>query len=79
MNLPKTGLSNVQIELLKLFGTDLLEEDMRELREQLGQFYARKSVGKLNEVQKERNLVQKNVPWLRTNSTRRLNRNNRLY
>ena len=64
MNLPKP-LSNVQIELLKLFATDLSEEDLQELREQLAQFYARKSVGKANEAWQEKGLTQGDMDkWL---------------
>jgi hypothetical protein len=55
MNLPKPALSNVQIELLKLFATDLSEE---ELRDPLAQFHACKSVGKANEAWQEKGLTQ---------------------
>jgi hypothetical protein len=65
MDLPNRSLSNVQIELLKLFATDLSEEDLQELREQLAQFYARKSVGKANEAWKEKGLTQEDMDkWL---------------
>jgi hypothetical protein len=64
MNLSKP-LSNVQIELLKLFATDLSEEDPRELREQPAQFYARKSVQKANEAWQEQGLTQEDMDrWL---------------
>jgi hypothetical protein len=61
MNLPKSTLSNVQIELLKLFTTDLSEEDLKELREQLAQFYARKSVQKANEAWQEKGLTEEDI------------------
>ncbi len=61
MNLPNNQLSNVQIELLKLFATEMSEEDLQELREQLAQFYARKSVGKANEAWKEKGLTQEDM------------------
>jgi hypothetical protein len=65
MNLPNNPLSNVQIELLKLFATDLSEEDLLELRQQLAQFYARKSVEKANEAWQEKGLTQEDVDgWL---------------
>ena len=41
MNQP---LSNVQMELLKLYSTNLSEKDMAELKEQLAKFYADKSI-----------------------------------
>ncbi len=50
MNVPNHRLSNVQIELPRRFAADLSEEDPRELRKQLAQFYARKSVQKANET-----------------------------
>jgi hypothetical protein len=65
MNFPNHTLSNVQSELLKPSATDLSEEDLRELREQLAQFYARKSVGKANEAWKEKGLTQEDMDgWL---------------
>ena len=41
MNQP---LSNVQMELLKLYTTNLTEKEMAELKEQLAKFYADKSI-----------------------------------
>ncbi|MEN9549720.1 MAG: hypothetical protein RIR12_2311 [Bacteroidota bacterium] len=38
------ALSNVQIELLKLYSTNLSEKDMLELKDQLAKFYAQKSI-----------------------------------
>ena len=65
MNLPNQRLSNVQIELLKLYATDLSEEDLQELRQQLAQFYARKSVQKANEAWQEKGLTQEDMDkWL---------------
>lgn len=37
-------LSNVQLELLKLYSTDLSEKDIAELRDVLAKFYAEKSI-----------------------------------
>jgi hypothetical protein len=61
MNLPNRPLSNIQIELLKLYATDLSEEDLQELKDQLAQFYARKSVGKANEAWQEQGLTQEDL------------------
>jgi hypothetical protein len=38
------SLSNVQIELLKLYSTNLSEKDMADLKDQLAKFYAEKSI-----------------------------------
>ncbi len=43
-------LSNVQLELLKLYSTNLSPNEMEELREQLAHFYAQKSIRLANEV-----------------------------
>lgn len=40
----KTPLSNVQIELLKLYSTDLSADDLSELKELLSRFYAQKAI-----------------------------------
>jgi len=37
-------LSNIQVELLKLFSTNLNEKDLSELKQQLANFYANKSI-----------------------------------
>ena len=37
-------LSNVQLELLKLYSTDLSEKDITELKDVLARFYAEKSI-----------------------------------
>jgi len=42
-------LSNVQLELLKLYSTNLSLKEMEELREQLANFYAQKSIRLANE------------------------------
>jgi hypothetical protein len=43
-------LSNVQLELLKLYSTNLSIKEMEELREQLAHFYAQKSIRLANEL-----------------------------
>ena len=43
-------LSNVQLELLKLYSTNLSVKELEELREQLAHFYAEKSIRLANDV-----------------------------
>ncbi len=43
-------LSNVQLELLKLYSTNLSAKELEELKEQLAQFYAQKSIRLANEI-----------------------------
>jgi hypothetical protein len=65
MKLPNSQLSNVQIELLKLYATDLSEEDLQELKNQLAQFYARKSIQAANEAWQQKGLTQEDMDkWL---------------
>ena len=40
----KPPLSNIQIELLKLYATDLSDEELAELKELLSTFYANKAI-----------------------------------
>lgn len=46
----KTPLSNVQIELLKLYSTDLSDEELAELKELLSTFYAKKAIRRADQV-----------------------------
>jgi hypothetical protein len=61
----KTPLSNIQVELLKLYSTDLSETDLNELKEQLAQFYAKKATYSANQQWKEKELTDKDMDnWL---------------
>jgi hypothetical protein len=58
-------LSNVQLELLKLYATDLSEEDMLELKDMLADFYAKKSIQLANQVWEEKGLTNEDMDsWL---------------
>ena len=54
MSANQQPLSNVQIELLKLYATNMTNEDIKELRLQLAQFYAKKSIAAADKVWDER-------------------------
>jgi len=57
--------TNSQIELLKLFSTNLNEADLRELKDILAQFYAQKSIQAANQVWHEKKLTQQDLDsWL---------------
>ena len=61
----KQPLSNVQLELLKLYATDLSEQDFSELRETLANFYAKKSVDAANKAWLQKGLTQADMDkWL---------------
>lgn len=58
-------LSNVQIELLKIFSTDLSDTDLVELKSQLAKFYAEKSIELANQVWDEKGLTDADMDkWL---------------
>ena len=50
-------LTNVQLELLKLYATDLSDEDIKELKGTLADFYAKKSIRLANHVWEEKGLT----------------------
>lgn len=58
-------LTNVQLELLQLYATDLSEKDMNELRDTLADFYAKKSIQLANQIWEEKGLNNKDMDvWL---------------
>ena len=60
-----TQLSNVQKELLKLYSTDLSEQDLLELKRTLAKFYAERATKGADKVWKEQNLSAENMDsWL---------------
>lgn len=65
MNTTSPPLSNIQIELLKLFSTNLSDGELRELKGVLTDFYALKSIQLANQVWIEKNLTSKDMDdWL---------------
>ena len=44
MNILKYPLSNVQMEILKLFSTNMSDSEMKELKSLLSRFYADKAI-----------------------------------
>ena len=58
-------LNNVQLELLKLYGTNLSAADLQELKDMLAHFYAEKAIAKANEIWDERGLTDTDMEhWL---------------
>ncbi len=58
-------LTNVQLELLKLYSTNLSENDLKELKDQLAQFYAKKSIDLANKAWNEKGLTNEDMDkWL---------------
>jgi hypothetical protein len=58
-------LSNVQIELLKLYSTDLSEDELRDLKLLLAHFFAEKSIALANKIWDEKGLTDEDMDrWL---------------
>ena len=58
-------LTNTQLELLKLYATELSEEDLQELRDILADFYAKKSIQKADQLWDEQSLSDNDMDqWL---------------
>ena len=54
-------LSNVQLELLKLYSTNLSEKDILELKDVLARFYAEKSIVLADNVWQKKGYTAENM------------------
>jgi hypothetical protein len=54
-------LSNVQLELLKLYSTNLSEKDILELKDVLARFYAEKSIVLADNVWQQKGYTTENM------------------
>ena len=62
-------LSNVQIELMKLFRTNLSDQELIELKDLIAKFYADKASAKADEIWDERGLTNEDMDkWLNQKS-----------
>jgi hypothetical protein len=69
MNDLEFPLSNVQVELLKLYSTDLNDKNIEELKNILAAFYANKATDKANAVWDEKGLTEADMEkWLNEKS-----------
>ena len=58
-------LNNAQVELMKLFSTNLSESDLKDLKELLSRFYAEKAVNAADEVWDQKGLTNEDMDqWL---------------
>ena len=58
-------LTNTQLEILKLYATELSEQDLQELRGILADFYAKKSIQKADQLWNEQGLSNEDMDqWL---------------
>ena len=62
-------LTNAQIELLKLFSTNMNNEELNELKNLLTQFYAQKAINEADRIWDEKNLTEEDMKqWLHKKS-----------
>ena len=62
-------LSNVQIELMKLFRTNLSEQELFELKDLIAKFYADKATAAANKIWDEKGLTNEDMDkWLNQQS-----------
>ena len=62
---PSRPLTNLQLELLKLYGTDLPDEDLQEIKQLLAQYFARKAISEADRIWDERGLTNETMDaWL---------------
>ncbi len=65
MNTIANPLSNLQLEILKLYSTNLNKSELIELKNQLAGFYAKKSIENANRVWMEKKLTNDDMDnWL---------------
>jgi hypothetical protein len=65
----KFPLSNVQMELMKLYSTNLSDKELAELKDVLAKFYADKAINKANEIWEEKGLTDADMEkWLNEKS-----------
>ena len=57
-------LSNVQVELLKLYSTNLSEEDLLDLRTMIARYYADRAIKNADKIWKERGLTNDDMEKL---------------
>ena len=62
-------LTNAQLEILKLFSTNMSEADLQELKSLIGKFYAKKATELADKIWDERGLTQEDMDrWLHEES-----------
>jgi hypothetical protein len=54
-------LSNLQLELLKIYSTNISDEQIQEIKELLAQYFAQKATEAMDKVWEEKNLTQQDM------------------
>lgn len=67
-----SGLTNIQIELLKLYSNDISEQQLHEIRLMLAKYFAQQATAAMDKVWEEKKLTpQDMINW--TNEHNRIN------
>ena len=65
MNIPTAPLSNLQLELLKIYAANIDESDLLEIKRFLGRFFMEKAIKKADAVWDEKGYTDKTMEeWL---------------
>ncbi len=65
----KFPLTNAQVELMKLYSTNLSNQDLEELKNLLSKFYANKAIAQADEIWNEKGLTDADMEsWLNQKS-----------
>lgn len=58
-------LTNLQMEILELYSTELTEDDLKELKTMLAKFYARRAIQEADRIWDEKHLTNEDMErWL---------------
>ncbi|OYT11383.1 MAG: hypothetical protein B6I19_11540 [Bacteroidetes bacterium 4572_114] len=67
----ENSFSNVQIELLKLYSNDIKDDQLKEIKLLLGNYFARKATEAMDTVWEEKNLTEKDmINWANEHNRR---------
>ncbi|MDD3131687.1 MAG: hypothetical protein GX103_12110 [Bacteroidales bacterium] len=61
MQVFEKSLSNVQIELLKLYANDVKDKQLEEIKLLLGKYFAQKATEAMDEIWEEKNLSKQDM------------------
>ena len=72
MEIQGNKLSNLQLELLKLFSFQLTTEQLLEVRKMLGQYFANQAISEANKVWDDKGWDENKVQFLLNNDLRKV-------
>ncbi len=70
----QSGLSNIQLELLKLYGNNVSEQQLFDIRMLLARYFAEQATTAMDKVWKEKNLTEQDMINWTNEHNRRKNR-----